>query len=72
MAKLKPLKQIKVISILQANGFKRGKAGRHITFKKRLPSGNVLTTWVPHHREVSLFVIGYIIKQTGKSKKEFA
>jgi len=31
----------------------------------------VLTTWVPHHREVTVFVIQYIIKQTEKERSEF-
>lgn len=33
--------------------------------------GKILTTWVPHHREVTLFVIKYIIKQTNKDKEKF-
>jgi hypothetical protein len=45
--------------------------GKHITFKKYLPDGEVLTTWVPYHSEISVFVLQYIIKQTRKSKEEF-
>jgi len=70
MARLKPLNQIKVVRILESNGFKRVRSGKHITFKKK--KGNkVLTTWVPHHRTVTAFVIQYIIKQTGKPRDEF-
>ena len=44
---------------------------RHITFKKKIEDGKVLTTWVPLHKEVSKFVIKYIIKQTQKKPEEF-
>jgi predicted RNA binding protein YcfA (HicA-like mRNA interferase family) len=71
MSKLRPLKQRKVINILLKNGFKEVRRGKHITFKKYLPNGEVLTTWVPYHSEVSVFVLQYIIKQTRKPKEEF-
>jgi predicted RNA binding protein YcfA (HicA-like mRNA interferase family) len=71
MSKLRPLKQRKVINILLKNGFKEVRRGKHITFKKYLPDGEVLTTWVPYHSEISVFVLQYIIKQTKKSKEEF-
>jgi predicted RNA binding protein YcfA (HicA-like mRNA interferase family) len=71
MSKLKPLKQRKVINILLKNGFKEVRRGKHITFKKYLPNGEVLTTWVPYHSEISVFVLQYIIKQTRKPKEEF-
>lgn len=71
MGKLKPLPQRKVIQILEKNGFKRVRSGKHITFKKVTSNGKVLTTWVPHHREVTVFVIQYIVRQTGKSRSEF-
>jgi predicted RNA binding protein YcfA (HicA-like mRNA interferase family) len=71
MSKLRPLKQRKVINILLKNGFKEVRRGKHITFKKYLPNGEVLTTWVPYHSEISIFVLQYIIKQTRKSKEEF-
>ncbi len=71
MLKLRPLKQKKVIEILLRNGFKEIRSGKHITFKKHLENGEVLTTWVPHHLEVSVFVLQYIIKQTRKAKEEF-
>jgi predicted RNA binding protein YcfA (HicA-like mRNA interferase family) len=73
MLKLRLLKQIKVINILLKNGFKEVRRGKHITFKKYLPNGEVLTTWVPvpYHSEISVFVLQYIIKQTRKSKEEF-
>lgn len=70
MGKLCPLPQHKVIKILRANGFERVRSRKHITFKKRDKEG-VKTTWVPHHKEVSVFVLNYIIKQTGKSREEF-
>jgi len=70
MGKLKSLNQTKVIRILKSNGFKKVKSGKHITFKK-IQDGRVLTTWVPHHREVTIFVIQYIIKQTEKPGEEF-
>ncbi len=68
--KLRPLPQRKVIKVLEKNGFKQVRAGKHLTFKK-ISGGKVLTTWVPHHREVTLFVLKYIIKQTGKKRSEF-
>lgn len=71
MGKLRPLSQSEVISILEGNGFNKVKSGKHITFKKNTQDGRVLTTWVPHHREVTVFVIQYIIKQTEKQKEEF-
>lgn len=71
MGKLKKLPQQKIIRILQSNGFEQVRARKHITFKKTTPDGKVLTTWVPHHREVTVFVIQYIIKQTGKPREEF-
>ena len=71
MAGLKPLPQSHIIRILEDNGFRKVKLGKHITFKKKLASGKILTTWVPHHREITVFVIQYIIKQAEKSKSEF-
>lgn len=71
MGKLKKLPQQKIIRILENNGFRQVRARKHITFKKTTPDGRILTTWVPHHREVTVFVIQYIIKQTGKPREEF-
>ena len=71
MGKLRPLKQQKVIKILRKNGFEKVRSRKHITFKKIISSDKILTTWVPHHKTVTLFVIEYIIKQTGKSREEF-
>jgi predicted RNA binding protein YcfA (HicA-like mRNA interferase family) len=71
MLKLRPLKQRKFINILLKNGFKEVIRGKHITFKKYLPNGEVLTTWVPYHSEISVFVLQYIIKQIRKPKEEF-
>lgn len=71
MGRLKKLSQKKVISILESNGFFQARARKHITFKKITSDKKVLTTWVPHHREVTIFVIQYIIKQTGKPREEF-
>ncbi len=42
-----------------------------MTFKKTDAEGKVLATWVPHHKEVSVFVINYITRQTGKPREEF-
>lgn len=70
MAKLRLLPQRRVIEILKSNGFEEVRSGKHITFKKKAGDG-VLTTWVPHHREVTVFVIQYIIKQTEKERSEF-
>jgi predicted RNA binding protein YcfA (HicA-like mRNA interferase family) len=70
VAKLKPLPQRKVIDILRSNGFEEVRSGKHITFKKKA-GGRTLTTWVPHHREVAIFVVQYIIKQTEKERSEF-
>lgn len=71
MAKLRQLSQRKVIKVLKDNGFREVRSGAHITFKKTDSNGKVWTTWVPHHKEVTLFVIKYIIRQTGKSREEF-
>ncbi|MBS3061509.1 MAG: type II toxin-antitoxin system HicA family toxin [Candidatus Diapherotrites archaeon] len=71
MTGLRPLDQSRVIRMLEQNGFKQARSGKHITFKKTDADGNVLTTWVPHHKTVTVFVIKYIIKQTGKQKQEF-
>ena len=70
MAKLRFLSQSEIIKILKKNGFQQVRAGKHLTFKKFLPD-RVLITWVPHHKEISVFVIQYIIKQTEKTRKEF-
>jgi len=70
MAKLRPLPQRRVIEILKANGFEEARSGKHITFKKQV-GGRVLTTWVPHHSEVTVFVIPHIIGQTEKPRSEF-
>ncbi len=70
MGKLRPLLQRKVIEILRSNGFEEIRSSKHITFKKRVGE-RVLTTWIPHHREVTIFVLQYIIKQTEKARSEF-
>jgi len=57
MGKLKPLTQTKVIQILKSNGFNQARSGKHITFKRKTVDGNILTTWVPHHKMVTVFVI---------------
>lgn len=71
MGKLRPLSTEKVIRILEKHGFQKVRSRKHTTFKKTLPTGEVLTTWVPHGREVTLFVIQYIIKQTEIPREEF-
>ncbi|MCD6512518.1 MAG: hypothetical protein J7K61_02820 [Thermoplasmata archaeon] len=43
---------------------------KHITMKKKI-NGKILTTWVPKHNEITVFVIKYITKQTGKQIDEF-
>lgn len=70
VGKLRPLLQRKVIEILRSNGFEEIRSSKHITFKKRVGE-RVLTTWIPHHREVTIFVLQYIIKQTEKARSEF-
>lgn len=70
IARLRPLGQRKVIEILKKNGFEEVRTRKHITFKKKT-SDKVLTTWVPHHREVTVFVIQYIIKQSEKERSDF-
>ena len=69
--KLRPLPQYKVIKILEGNGFQRVRSRKHITYKKEDASGRVWTTWVPKHKEVTVFVLKYIIRQTNKSREEF-
>ena len=71
IAKLHPLTANKIISILKDNGFKEVRSGKHITFKKTDSSSRVWTTWVPHQNEVTVFVLRYIIRQSGKDRKEF-
>lgn len=57
--------------ILKNNGFKEVRSGKHKTFKKIDSKEKVWTTWVPKHNEITVFVIKYIIKQTGKNREEF-
>lgn len=71
MGKLRELKQREVIRVLEKNGFKKVRSRKHITFKKIISPEKILTTWVPHHKTVTLFVIQHIIKQTEKSREEF-
>ncbi len=71
MGKIRPLPTTQVIKILEKHGFKEVRSRKHTTFKKYLPSGKVLTTWVPHYKEVSVFVLQYIIKQTEIPREEF-
>ena len=71
IVKLRPLEQNKIIRILEKNGFTRVREGKHITFKKADSKGKVWTTFVPHHKEVTIFVLQYIIRQTGKCREEF-
>ncbi|MDA4137422.1 MAG: type II toxin-antitoxin system HicA family toxin [Thaumarchaeota archaeon] len=70
MARLRPLPRRRVTEILKANGFEEVRSGKHITFKKKTGT-RALTTWVPHHSEVTVFVIQYIIRQTEKQRSEF-
>lgn len=63
--------QKEVIAILESNGFHLARSASHMTFKKTKTDGSVLTTWVPHHREVTVYVIQHIIRQTEKDRKEF-
>ena len=62
MARLRPLPQRDIIKILKDNGFEEARSGKHVTFKKVDSGGKVWTTWVPHHDEVSIFVVKYIDK----------
>ena len=71
MGKLKPIAPAKVIRILEKHGFEKVMSRKHTTFKKTESSGKVLTTWVPHGKEVTVFVLQYIIKQTGIPREEF-
>ena len=59
------------MEVLERNGFGRARSGKHITFKKVDAGGKVWTPWVPHHREVTIFVLRYMARQTGKSREEF-
>ena len=70
MARLRPLPRRRVIEVLASNGFEEVRSGKHSTFKKR-KGDLVLTTWVPHHAEVTVFVIQYIMKQAEKERSEF-
>ncbi len=71
MKRLKVSPQRKVIRTIEKNRFKKVRTRKHTTFKKTDPSGNVLTTWVPLHKEVTVLVLRYIIKQTRKPTEEF-
>jgi predicted RNA binding protein YcfA (HicA-like mRNA interferase family) len=44
MGKLRILSQNKVIKILENNGFRKIRSGKHIIFKKKTKDGKVLTT----------------------------
>ena len=70
MARLHPLPRRKVIDVLRANWFEEVRSGKHTTLKKKV-GDRVLTTWVPHHSEVTVFVVQYIIKQAEKDRSEF-
>ncbi len=70
MARLRPIPRRKIIEVLRLNGFEEVRPGKHATFKKKV-GDRVLTTWVPHHGEVTVFVIQYIIKQAEKERSEF-
>jgi predicted RNA binding protein YcfA (HicA-like mRNA interferase family) len=69
--KLRPLPQHEVIKILEANGFQRVRSRKHIKFKNEDSGARVWTTWVPKHKEVTVFVLKSIIRQSGKSREEF-
>ncbi|RLG13727.1 MAG: hypothetical protein DRN71_04330 [Candidatus Nanohalarchaeota archaeon] len=69
--KLHPLSQRKIIKIIENNGFRIARLHAHITFKKTAEDGKVLTTWVLHHKNVTLFVLKCIIRQTCKPLEEF-
>jgi len=73
VGKLRPLDQRKVIKILEKNGFEKVRTRKHMTFKKKDPKNpdRMLITWVPLHKEVTLFVVKHIIRQTGKLREEF-
>lgn len=71
MARLRPMLQNEIIRILENNGFRLVRTASHMTFKKTKADGQVLTTWVPLHREVTVFVIQHIIRQAEKSRSEF-
>ena len=71
MGKLQPLNTNKVIRILEKYGFEKIRSRKHMTFKKTIPSGEVLTTWVPRGNEFTIFVLQYIIKQTRIPREEF-
>ncbi len=71
MARLRPMLQKEVIRILETNGFRLARTASHMTFKRTKADGTVLTTWVPLRREVSVFVIQHIIRQTEKDRSEF-
>jgi len=70
MARLRPLPRRKVVEILKSNGFEEVRSRKHVTFKKKV-GDRILTTWVPHHTEVTVFVIQYIIRQSERERSEF-
>lgn len=72
MSKLRPRSKRDVLEILNSNGFKEAGGTRHIKLKKTLNDGSVLTTYVSRgSNEIPVKIIQYIIKQTGKPRKEF-
>jgi len=72
MPKLKPLSKRDVLAILHNNGFEEAGDTRHIKLRKMLSDGTVLTTYVSRGSdEIPIKIISYIIKQTGKPRKEF-
>ncbi|MCD6414292.1 MAG: type II toxin-antitoxin system HicA family toxin [Candidatus Diapherotrites archaeon] len=71
IAGLRQLPRHKVEKILKDNGFKRVRSSKHTTYKKKVSRNKILTTWVPHHKTVTLFVIQHIIRQTEKPREEF-
>ncbi len=75
MPKLSPKSGREVLKILEDNGFRRitqNPTGSHIRMGKNFPDGTYRATTVQmNRREIEVWVIHKIIRQTGKPAEEF-
>ena len=69
--KIHPMPRKEVLKILNDNGFQVISSKKHTKLKKRLPSGEVLTTLVSHHSKIQPHLIKCIIRQSKKPEEEF-
>lgn len=70
ITKLRPLSRRRVIDILKAHGFESVRwHGDHEQFKKK--GEETKFTTVPNYPEIDVYLLKWIIKQTGIPREEF-